>query len=79
MKFSVKLPRLGETTDDVVVEEWVAEVGQSLSEGDVLIRVETDKAVVEVPTPVSGRLVTQSVAVGDEVDTGSVVAVLETA
>lgn len=77
MKHAVKLPRLGETVDEVVVMEWEAKVGDSVQAGDVLLRVETDKAIVDVPSPVTGRLLAQLVAEGDEVSTGTVVAQLE--
>lgn len=77
MRFSVKLPRVGETVDEVVVMEWEAALETEVAVGDVLLRVETDKAIVEVPAPVAGRLVEQSVAEGDEIATGSVVAILE--
>jgi len=77
VKHAVKLPRLGETVDEVVVMEWEAKVGDSLQAGDVLLRVETDKAIVDVPSPVTGRLLAQLVAEGDEVSTGTVIAQLE--
>jgi pyruvate/2-oxoglutarate dehydrogenase complex dihydrolipoamide acyltransferase (E2) component len=73
----VKLPRLGETVDEVVVMEWEAQVGDEVAEGGVLLRVETDKAVVEVPSPVAGRIVEQVVSEGDEITTGDVVAFVE--
>lgn len=77
MKHAVKLPRLGDTVDEVVVVEWEAKVGDSVQAGDVLLRVETDKAIVDVPSPVTGHLLAQLVAEGDEVSTGTVVAQLE--
>lgn len=77
MRFRVKLPRVGETVDEVVIMEWKAALDSEVAAGDVLFRVETDKAIVEVPSPVSGRLVEQSVSEGDEVATGTVVAIIE--
>jgi len=77
MKLTVKLPRLAETVDEVVIDDWVKLVGDDVAAGDVLLRAETDKAVVEVPSPVSGRLVDQLVAANDEVRTGTPIAVLE--
>ncbi|MBO4208425.1 biotin attachment protein [Micromonospora echinofusca] len=73
----MKMPRVGETVDEVVVMEWEAEVGAEVAAGDVLLRVETDKAVVEVPSPVTGRLVHRAVAEGDEVTTGTVICAIE--
>ena len=77
MKFSVKMPRVAETTDEVVIEEWAVEIGADIAEGDVLVRVETDKAIVEVPSPVGGTLIEQLVAEGEDVLTGSAIAIIE--
>lgn len=57
--------------------EWRATLDSEIAAGDILLSVETDKAVVDVPSPVAGRLVKQSVGEGDEVATGTVVAVIE--
>jgi pyruvate/2-oxoglutarate dehydrogenase complex dihydrolipoamide acyltransferase (E2) component len=42
-----------------------------------LLRVETDKALVEVPSPVAGTLVEQLVALEDEIDIGAPIAVID--
>ena len=77
MKSTVKLPRVAETVDEVVISELVVEPGSSVVAGDILMRVETDKAVVEVPAPVSGRIVEILVSVDDEVATGTPIVVIE--
>lgn len=78
MKSTVKLPRVAETVDEVVVSEIAVEVGASISAGDILMRVETDKALVEVPSPVAGTVVEILVSVDDEVSTGAPIIVIET-
>ena len=78
MKSTVKLPRVAETVDEVVVSEIAVEVGASISGGDILMRVETDKALVEVPSPVAGTVVEILVSVDDEVSTGAPIIVIET-
>jgi glutaconyl-CoA/methylmalonyl-CoA decarboxylase subunit gamma len=77
VKTTVKLPRVGETVDDVVVIEWEASVGASVAAGDTLMRVETDKAVVEVPSPVAGVVSEHLVKADDEVRTGQPIAVIQ--
>lgn len=77
MKSTVKLPRVAETVDEVVVSEIAVEVGASISAGDILMRVETDKALVEVPSPVGGTVVEILVNVDDEVSTGAPIIVIE--
>ncbi len=77
MRFAVKLPRVAETVDEVVVIGWETQVGADVAAGDTLLRVETDKAIVEVPSPVAGRLVEQAVAEDDEISTGTIVGFVE--
>jgi pyruvate/2-oxoglutarate dehydrogenase complex dihydrolipoamide acyltransferase (E2) component len=77
MRQKVKLPRVADTVDEVVVIEWVAEVGAQVGVGDGLISVETDKTTMEIPSPVAGVLVEQLVAVEDEIETGTAIAVID--
>ncbi len=76
MRYTIKLPKLGDTTELVVVLEWLAEVGDAVNAGDELLRVETDKVDSDVPCPVSGTLVEHLVAIDDEVDIGDPIAVI---
>lgn len=76
MRFTVKLPKLGDTTEEVVVLEWLAEVGDTVAAGDDLLRVETDKVDSDVPSPVSGTLAEHLVAVDDEVGIGAPIAII---
>ena len=76
MRYTIKLPKLGDTTELVVVLEWLAKVGDAVNAGDELLRVETDKVDSDVPSPVSGTLIEHLVAVDDEVDIGDPIAVI---
>ncbi|MDE0118349.1 MAG: hypothetical protein OXT07_17250 [bacterium] len=76
MRFTIKLPKLGDTTEEVVVLEWLAEVGDTVAAGDDLLRVETDKVDSDVPSPVSGTLAEHLVAVDDEVGIGAPIAII---
>ena len=77
MKMTIKMPRAADTADEVMVSEWVVEPGATISVGDPLIRVETDKALVDVPSPVAGTLVEQLVSIEDEIGTGTPIATIE--
>ena len=77
MKSTVKLPRVAETVDEVIISELVVEPGSTVAAGDILMRVETDKALVEVPAPVAGRVVEFLVSIDDEVATGTPIVVIE--
>lgn len=77
MRGQVKLPKLGDTANEVVVIEWHVEVGAPITEGDALLTVQTDKVEVEVPSPMSGTVVEHLVAPDDEVSVGAAIAVVE--
>jgi pyruvate/2-oxoglutarate dehydrogenase complex dihydrolipoamide acyltransferase (E2) component len=77
MKSTVKLPRVAETVDEVIVSEWLVDVGDSVAAGQVLLRVETDKAVVDVPAPISGTVIALLAKVDEEISTGHPIAILE--
>lgn len=79
MRMTVKMPRAADTVDEVVVSEWIVSVGAVVGSGDPILRVETDKALVEVPAPVAGTVTELLVAVDDEIATGTPIAVIETA
>ena len=77
MKMTVKMPRAADTVDEFVVSEWLVEPGASVAAGDPIMKVETDKALVEIPSPVAGTLLEQLVSIDDEVSTGNPIAVIE--
>jgi len=77
VRSTVKLPRVAETVNEVVVMEWLVSVGDSVIEGQPLLRVETDKAMVEVPSPIGGTVMEVLVAVDDEIATGHPIIVVE--
>ena len=77
MKMKIKLPRVGETVDEVYLVSWSKAVGEVIGIGDSLMEVETDKATVVVPSPVGGILVEFFYSPGDEIKTGEVVAICE--
>ena len=78
IRTNVKMPKLGETVDEVLIIEWTVSVGDMVSEGDTLLRVETDKVEADLPSPVSGIVVRLLVDVDDEVEVGVPVCTIET-
>ena len=51
-----KLPDLGEGLQEAEIREWHVSVGDEVKEDQPLVSVETDKAIVEIPSPRSGRI-----------------------
>ena len=71
------LPDLGEGLPDATIVEWFVKEGDVIRLDEPLVSMETAKAVVEVPSPVSGKVVKLAGAAGDVVVTGSMLAVFE--
>ena len=77
-KLEVRIPDIGDAKDVVVVEVPV-KPGQIVAVDDLLVVVESDKASMEVPAPVAGRIVSVDVKEGAAVAEGSLLVVIETA
>ena len=72
-----QLPDLGEGLPDATIVEWFVKEGDVIRLDEPLVSMETAKAVVEVPSPVSGKVVKLAGNAGDIVVTGSMLAVFE--
>lgn len=71
------LPDLGEGLPDATIVEWYVKVGDVIKLDDNLVSMETAKAVVDVPSPVSGKVLQLAGAAGDIVVTGTMLAEFE--
>ena len=78
-RFVMRLPDLGEGTVSAEVIAWKVAPGDTVREDAPLVEMATDKAVVEVPSPVSGIVVSVSGKPGDTLAVGSELAVFEVA
>ncbi len=67
------LPDLGEGLHEAQIVEWHVSVGDSVVEDDVIVSVETDKAVTEVPAPWSGRISRLCAEVGGIIKVGEAI------
>ena len=71
------LPDLGEGLPDATIVEWYVKVGDTIRLDDNLVSMETAKAVVDVPSPVSGKVLKLAGNAGDIVVTGTMLAEFE--
>ena len=78
-KFEFKLPDIGEGIAEAEIVAWHVKVGDEVAEDQQLADMMTDKATVEMESPVAGKVVQLAGEVGDMVPIGSVLAVIETA
>ncbi len=77
-RYVFKLPDLGEGTVEAELMEWHVKPGATVKEDDVIADVMTDKANVEIPSPVSGTVVATTGQPGDMIAVGSDLIVFET-
>jgi pyruvate/2-oxoglutarate dehydrogenase complex dihydrolipoamide acyltransferase (E2) component len=74
MSVEIRLPRLGQTSDEMTIVEWLKAEGEPVLLGEALLIVETDKAIVEVPAAVAGTLTKIIARPGEEVESGALIA-----
>ncbi|QAV22217.1 pyruvate dehydrogenase complex dihydrolipoyllysine-residue acetyltransferase [Proteus hauseri] len=75
MSIEIKVPDIG--ADEVEVTEVMVKVGDRIEEEQSLITVEGDKASMEVPSPQAGVVKEIKIAVGDKVQTGSLIMIFD--
>src|SRR5215210_2415904 len=77
-KYEFKLPDIGEGIAEAEIVAWHVKLGDRIEEDQPLADMMTDKATVEMETPVAGKVVELAGEVGDQIAIGSVLAVIET-
>ena len=77
-EYVFKLPDLGEGTVESEIGEWFIKVGDQVNEEDIVGTMMTDKAAVEVSSPVSGKVVKLAGEPGDIIAVGAALVVFET-
>jgi len=75
----IKLPDVGEGVAEAELVEWHVKVGDMVREDTVLAAVMTDKATVEIPSPVDGEILWLGAEIGDTVAIGSPIVRLKVA
>jgi len=78
-RYEFKLPDIGEGIAEAEIVAWHVKVGDEVQEDQQLADMMTDKATVEMESPVAGRVVEIAGEVGDQIPIGSVLVVFETA
>jgi 2-oxoisovalerate dehydrogenase E2 component (dihydrolipoyl transacylase) len=68
---AIKMPDVGEGVAEAEIVEWAVKVGDLVKEDQVVAAVMTDKATVEIPTPVAGSVLALGGAVGDVLAVGA--------
>ncbi len=77
MATEIKVPVLGESVTEGTIAEWLKQPGEAVAVDEPIASLETDKVAVDVPSPVAGIMSQHVVAVGDTVEVGAVIAIIE--
>ncbi|MDB4896637.1 MAG: pyruvate/2-oxoglutarate dehydrogenase complex, dihydrolipoamide acyltransferase component [Firmicutes bacterium] len=77
MAIEFKLPDIGEGLHEAELLQWLVKEGDMVREDQPLLEVQTDKASVEIPSPVQGKVVQLLGKVGDTLHVGSVVVIFD--
>ena len=75
----VKVPQLSESVAEATLLQWKKKVGETVAADEILIEIETDKVVLEVPAPSAGVLAEIVVADGGTVTSDQLIAKIDTA
>ncbi|WP_243385234.1 dihydrolipoamide acetyltransferase family protein [Bacillus kexueae] len=73
MSFEFKLPDIGEGIHEGEIVKWFVKPGDEINEDDVLAEVQNDKAVVEIPSPVKGKVLELKVSEGEVATVGQTI------
>lgn len=77
MAFEFKLPDIGEGIHEGEIVKWFVKAGDEVKEDDILLEVQNDKAVVEIPSPVDGKVLELKVEEGTVSVVGDVLVTIE--
>jgi 2-oxoglutarate dehydrogenase E2 component (dihydrolipoamide succinyltransferase) len=77
MSIEIKVPVLPESVADAVVANWYKQVGDTIGVDEVLVDLETDKVILEVPSVKQGVVQELLFSVGDTVTAGQLLAVID--
>jgi len=75
--YEFKLPDVGEGLHEATIGRWLVQVGDVVGQDQPMVEIETDKALVEIPSPVAGTVAEWRVAEGEVTTVGTVIVVLE--
>jgi len=79
MPYELRLPDIGEGVAEGEIVRWLVDEGTKVKEDDLLVEILTDKAAMEMPSPVSGILAKIVAQPGQVVQVGEVLAIIEVA
>jgi len=79
MSFEIKLPELGENIESAQVTSVLVKKGDRVEKDQIIVEIETDKAVVEVPSEVEGTVIEVLISEGEKIAIGATILRIDTA
>lgn len=76
--FELLMPKLGESIEEATITKWFVKVGDKVEDDDVLLEIATDKVDSEIPSPVSGTVISINYQQDETIAVGEVIAVIDT-
>jgi pyruvate dehydrogenase E2 component (dihydrolipoamide acetyltransferase) len=76
-RIEVPMPQMGESIAEGTVSKWLKQIGEAVERDEPILEISTDKVDAEIPAPAAGTLVEISVAEGETVEVGTVVAYID--
>src|SRR3982750_1168137 len=76
-RYEFKLPDIGEGIAEAEIVAWHVKIGDTIGEDQQIADMMTDKATVEMESPVAGKVIELAGEVGDQIPIGSVLAGVE--
>ncbi|MEP0190685.1 MAG: 2-oxoglutarate dehydrogenase complex dihydrolipoyllysine-residue succinyltransferase [Erythrobacter sp.] len=77
MATEITVPALGESVTEGSIGEWLKQPGEAVAADEPIVSLETDKVAVDVPSPVAGIMSEHKAEVGETVEVGAVIALIE--
>ena len=77
MAVELKVPSAGESITEVVIASWLKKEGDTVKRDEAVVEIETDKATLEVPSPVAGVIRKITKTQGQSATIGEVIAHIE--
>ena len=77
MATEIKVPVLGESVTEGTIAQWLKQPGEAVAVDEPICSLETDKVAVDVPSPVAGVMAQHLAGVGDNVEVGAAIAIVE--
>src|SRR5665647_611886 len=76
MAIEIKMPQLGLTMEEGTIGKWIKQVGDTVSKGDVIVEITTDKLSTEIESEFDGTLLAIIAQEGEDIPVQGIIAII---